>query len=237
MSLTKLEVHTKSDWLSKLAPEIVERIILFMPVNGILRLCECCMRLNEITRSEVVWEKVAERDYGVNLRRTEASEEKSARLFYLKVLKPYGILLGEPFGITNFTYYGGLMKVVYHNWSLCILELGPPPYPDVCTNLQHQMVCKISLDTHQQPPRVVFEQTSTDWGNVQSIEITNNEDGNIKQIAINSSSPDFDNSEDFDLSTGAISNLRILSYAKRLGLSPEMAVSYTHLTLPTNREV
>ena len=89
MSHTKLKVHVESDWLSQLAPEILERIILFMPFNDILRLGECCVRLSEITRSEAVWEKLAERDYGINLRRTEASEEKFAKLFYLNYLKWY----------------------------------------------------------------------------------------------------------------------------------------------------
>ena len=88
MSHPKLEVHVEPDWLSHLSPEILERIILFMPFNDILKLGECCVRLNDISKCETVWERLAERDYGVKLRGTEASEEKSARLFYLKVLKP-----------------------------------------------------------------------------------------------------------------------------------------------------
>lgn len=89
MSHAKLKVHVESDWLSRLAPEILERIMLFMPCNDILRLGECSVRLSEITRSETVWEKLAERDYGLSLRRTEAWEEKSAKLNYLNYLNWY----------------------------------------------------------------------------------------------------------------------------------------------------
>ena len=227
------EVLEKSDWLIKLPPEILERIILRLPALDILTLGQCCLRLKEISRNERIWENLAKRDYKVSLKRGETSKNQSARHLYFKLLMPYGPLLHETFHRTNFTFYGGLMKFVYYDCSIYVVEMDPPIFPYVCKNLQPQIVCKLSLDTNNTETILKFDQETTDFGKVKSLNITKDAEGKIQQIGILSTPstlPFMQNLEieiahwlEADSETIPKGVLYLQQYGSRLGLSPNMA--------------
>ena len=139
--------------LLKLPLEIVEQIILQLPYVDILKVGTCCNVLRDITNSQCFWEKCANRDFKVNLTcakkhdcsKLEESVERSysSRLFYRKVLRKYGIGLQRTWQRTNYDYYGGLVKLLYHNYMLHIVELDPPKYPSTHKPLQPRIIGQI----------------------------------------------------------------------------------------------
>ena len=173
-----------SDGLCNLPTEIIEKIVLLLPACDIVRLGQCCLRLREITRNETIWKSLVDRDYSIDIKRTENLEEKSARLFYLKILTRYGCMLSRLFYRKNFRYYGGLMNVVYYDWALYFLELYPPPFPDVFKNIQPQIICRLALDWSDENVKVLIEQETTDFGTVQSIKVTQHEADELLRIDI-----------------------------------------------------
>ena len=159
------------DWLNKLSVEIIERVILQLSAIDIVNLGKCCHRLHEITTNEMIWKELIWRHYGLDIKKTDNSKGKSARLFYLRILARFGSLLSSTFQRNNFTYYGGIVKVVYHDFALYVLELDPPPFPNVLKGLQPQVICRISLDKYDEKGVVRIEQETTDYGEIQSIEV------------------------------------------------------------------
>jgi len=75
----------------------------------------------------------------------EESVERSfsARTFYRNILMQYGNALHATWQRTNYDYYGGLAKLLYHNYMLYLVELEPPPYPSIYKSLQPRIICQI----------------------------------------------------------------------------------------------
>ena len=141
--------------LLKLPLEVVELIVLKLSYDDIINIGCCCKVLHDIAINESLWEKCANRDFNVNLKCTKKShciklEENvdrnySSRAFYRKVLLPYGKALQRTFRLTNYDYYGGLAKLLYHNYMLHLIELDPPAYPYTQNRLQDRVICQIYL--------------------------------------------------------------------------------------------
>lgn len=141
--------------LLELPLEIVEHIILQLPFEDILNIGICCKKLNGLVNCESLWEKCAKRDYDLNLRCTKTensvvideNEERndSAKMVYRYLLLPYGQGLHTIWQRSNYVYYGGLAKLLYHNYILYLVEFEPPAYPSTHHPLQQQIICKIYL--------------------------------------------------------------------------------------------
>ena len=134
--------------------EIVELIVLKLPYDDILKIGTCSKQLNEVTQCQSLWEKCANRDFNVNLKCTKSQncstlkEEEvqrsfSARIFYRNILRQYGKALHTTWQRTNYEFYGGLVKLLYHNYMLYLVELEPPPYPSIYKSLQTRVICQI----------------------------------------------------------------------------------------------
>jgi len=191
------------------------------------------------------------RDYHIDLKRGTQDDDlnqPSAKQFYLKILSKYGCLLSNVFHRKNFTYYGGIIKVVYHHFALYILELEPPAFPNVITGLQPQVICKISLsqcdkdvedrqseDHVKHNVKVLIEQETSDFGEIQKIDIIrvglNNRSNPFRIISTPSSLPFMKDlrgemSSWFEYDSGPRvpeGIIRIQEFAKRFGLMQSMA--------------
>ena len=137
--------------------EIVEFIILQLPYDDILKIGTCSKQLNEVTKCQSLWEKCANRDFNINLKCTKSQncsalkEEGversfSARIFYRNILLQYGNALRTTWQRTNYDYYGGLVKLLYHNYMLYLVELEPPPYPLIYKSLQPRVICQMFVN-------------------------------------------------------------------------------------------
>ena len=119
--------------LEDFPPELIEFILTFLPASSIMRLGHCSRKMRAITIKEHVWRQCAQRDYSVDLRRNrlddEESECTSARKFYHKILLPFGSSLRPVWNLFNFCSYGGLAKLLYHQWSLYLVFFDPPTHP------------------------------------------------------------------------------------------------------------
>ena len=139
--------------LEDLPPELIESILTLLPASSILNLGLCSRKLKNITINEHVWEKCARRDYLVDLRKTKLEVETkctSARQFYHKVLVPFGSSLQTIWQVSNFQYYGGLAKLLYHQWALYLVALDPPAHPNYHENLQPEMITSLFLNDQNQ---------------------------------------------------------------------------------------
>ena len=133
--------------------ELVELVMLNLSYDDINNIGVCCKLLNEVVNRQTFWEKVAQKDFGVNLTSTKklcvsSSEDvvernRSAKIFYKEILLPYGNALKEIWQQANFEYYGGMYKLLYHDYMLYLVRLDPPPYPSVNKLLQPQIICQI----------------------------------------------------------------------------------------------
>ena len=171
MALNNLNIEQSSDWLNQLSVEIIERILLFLNPKDVLIMGKCCIRLRDITKNELIWTKLVKRDYGIDIRRSPNPNEKSVRVLYSNILEKYGRLLSTLFIRKNFTYYGGIIKVVYHDFALYVLDLEPPPFPHVLEGLQPHILCKISSNSCDDDEKVILEQETTDFGKIDHIEV------------------------------------------------------------------
>ena len=196
-------------------------------------------------------DKLVERDYGIDLRRNvpdDNTNQISTKQFYLKILSKYGCLLSNVFHRKNFTYYGGIIKTIYHNYALYILELEPPSFPEVTKGLQPRILCRIRLtqcdvilednqnaDELRQTFQVVIEQDTIDFGEVQKIEMIevglNNKLNPFRIISTPSTLPFMKDLRgeiaswfEDDLGPGLPEGIiRIQEFAKRFGLLQNMA--------------
>ena len=239
------------NWFDQLSVEVIERIVLNLPAKDVIEFGTCSRRFNSITNNERIWEKLVRRDYDIDLKRDTEDDDSylhSAKQFYLKILSKYGCLLTNIFHRKNFTYYGGIIKVVYHHFALYILELEPPMFPDVTKGLQPQIICKIGLSqcdedvedgqseehiTHN--VKVLIEQDTTDFGEIQKIDMVrvglNNKSNPFRIISTPSSLPFMKDlrgeiSSWFELDSGPRvpeGIIRIQEFAKRFGLMQSMA--------------
>ena len=236
-------------WFDQLSVEVIERIILCLPAKSVSEFGLCSHRLYSITKNERIWEKLIKRDYQIDF----ASDNQDhsigrvlARHFYLKILSKYGCLLPNIFHRKNFTYYGGIIKTVYHNFALYILELEPPSFPDCTKGLQPRIICRIGLYKHtmgdvqtdsdfENNIEVEIEQETTDFGEIQNIELIkvglNNKLNPFRIISTPSTLPFmkdlrgeiaswFEDDQGPGLPEGI---LRIQDFAKRFGLMQNMA--------------
>ena len=220
------------DWLGLLSVELIEHILIFMSYEDIENLGQCSQRLRDITHNETLWRELASRDYGIMIDKTENLNGKSLRTFYLKVLANFGCLLFKPFRRKDFEYYGGIIKVAYHDFSLYVIELEPPPFPAVMKPLQPQFLCRIAMDQYDTDGVVTFEQETTDFGVIKSLEVTNDSLCQFRIISTPSSSAYmkdlrgeiaawFEEDSGPSLPQGII---RVNDFAKRFGLPPNMAL-------------
>jgi len=139
--------------LLNLPLELIEWVLLNLPYDDIQNICVSCKLLNEVVNSETFWEKLAKRHFGVNLQYTknpnyssiEDSFERntSAKTFYKKALLSYGDSLNKVWQQTNYEYFGGLFKLLYHDYMLYLVRLDPPPYPFTSKLLQSQIICRV----------------------------------------------------------------------------------------------
>ena len=236
MALNYLNIQQNSDWLNQLSVEIIERIVLFLNPKDVLNMGKCCSRLRDITKNELIWTKLVKRDYGIDVRRSPNPNENSVRILYSNILEKFGCLLSTLFIRKNFTYYGGIIKVVYHNFALYVLDLEPPPFPDVLKGLQPNILCKISLNNCDGDEKVILEQETTDFGKIDHIEVINvGLNGKLSQFRIISTPSQlpfmkdlrghiasyFEESESSGIPEGLIQHQK---FAKRFGLMHNMAL-------------
>ena len=137
--------------LLNLPLELVELVLLNLSYDDIKNIRCCNKILNQIISRETFWEKIAMRDFGVDLPSTkslssaEESVERnfSSKVFYREVLLKYGNLLPKVWQQVNYEYYGGLFKLLYHNHMIYLIRLDPPPYPSTHKPLQPQIICRL----------------------------------------------------------------------------------------------
>ena len=246
-----MAISDDNDWFDQLSVEVIERIVLHLPAKDVTEFGKCSRRQYAITNNERIWEKLVRRDYHIDLKRGTQDDDlnqPSAKQFYLKILSKYGCLLSNVFHRKNFTYYGGIIKVVYHHFALYILELEPPAFPNVTKGLQPQVICKISLsqcgkdvedsqseDHVKHNVKVLIEQETTDFGEIQKIDIIrvglNNRSNPFRIISTPSSLPFMKDlrgeiSSWFEYDSGPRvpeGIIRIQEFAKRFGLMQSMA--------------
>ena len=138
--------------------ELVENIVLQLSYGDILNIGRCCKMLNELTECQTFWEKCAKKDFNLNLKCTkqehclklEETMERncSAKMFYKKLLLPYGKALSEMWQRSNYDYYGGFAKLLYHNYIIYLVEFDPPPHPLTHQALQPKVICQLSVHSH-----------------------------------------------------------------------------------------
>ena len=144
--------------LLKLPLELVENIVLQLPYDDILNIGSCCKMLNELTECQTFWEKCAKKDFNLNLKcikqkyclKLEENMERnfSAKMFYKKLLLPYGTALSEMWQRSNYDYYGGFAKLLYHNYIIYLVEFDPPPHPLTHQTLQPRVICQLFVHAH-----------------------------------------------------------------------------------------
>ena len=141
--------------LLKLPLEVVELIVLKLSYDDILNISSCCKVLHEVATNEGLWEKCAKRDFNVNLKcskkkncsnlKENVDRSFSARAFVWNILRRYGKALQRTYQRTNYAYYGGLVKLLYHNYMLHFIDLDPPAFPSTHDPLQTRVICQVFL--------------------------------------------------------------------------------------------
>ena len=152
--------------LQELPPELIEKILSYLTAIDILRVSLCCQKLRNIANNDTVWIECAFREYSINLsiksgdmstsNLRSSSICTSPKLFTLKILVPFGSNFQELWQLTNFQYYGGLAKLLYHDWCVYLVLLDPPPHPNTQKSLQPEIFCRIFLNTEYQKVSETF---------------------------------------------------------------------------------
>ena len=143
--------------LQELPPEVIENILTYLTPIDILRTSWCCKTLQSIANNEQVWVKCALREYSVDLRNSirRLTDDKysdnqstctSARIFTIKILMHFGSYFKELWQLESHKYYGGLAKLLYHDWCVYLVVLDPPPHPHTEERLQPDILCRIYLN-------------------------------------------------------------------------------------------
>ena len=142
--------------LQELPPEILENILSYLNSADILKVTWCSQKLRKISTNEQVWIKCALREYSIDLHEDNYSDGNgnlhngnictSARLFTIKVLMPIGPHFQNIWQLTNFKYYGGFAKLLYHNWCIYLVLLDPPPFPNTHKAMQSEILCRLYLN-------------------------------------------------------------------------------------------
>ena len=156
--------------LCTLPPEIIDEILSHLKGEDICRVASCSRQLRLRALKEHVWKDCAKRDYSVELDvgAKDSIESHSARLFYMLVLRKYGFWVGKYLQRSNFKYYGGLAIMLYHDWSLYLVILHPPPFPHIERDLQPEALCKVSLDSAGK----INVQSCNSYGGIESVKLT-----------------------------------------------------------------
>ena len=94
---------------NNLPPEVLLKIFYNLPVRDIRNAIQTCKALNDILNSDVFWEKKIQYDFKLDLKKDE-EVRLSFKDFYLKILHPYGQLIGI-WQVSSYGDYGGIFQV------------------------------------------------------------------------------------------------------------------------------
>ena len=137
--------------LDDLPDEVIENVLIFLSVFDVLNLSECSRKYRSLFSNDRFWKLRARNNYKVELNLENLSSRQCRTLFpskqfYMKILQPLGPFLFKTFVLCNHEPYGGLMKIIYHDWRLCVVILHPPPYPNTHHPLQPEVLFSIGID-------------------------------------------------------------------------------------------
>ena len=137
--------------LDDLPDEVIENVFIFLNVFDVLNLSECSRKYRNLCSNDRFWKLRAKNDYEVELNLENLSSRQCRTLFpskqfYMKILQPLGPFLFKTFVLCNHEPYGGLMKIIYHDWRLCVVILHPPSYPNTHHPLQPEVLFSIGID-------------------------------------------------------------------------------------------
>ena len=145
--------------LTDLLPEVLSKILSYLPGKDIFHVGQCSNYLRQVTMSDHIWKRCAKHEFQLDVDRANSQLEpferldmksRCMRVFYLRLLMTYGPFLQRVLLRSNLKYYGGLSKLVYHDWTLLLVVLDPPPFPNPEKDLQPLILCEIYVDQANQ---------------------------------------------------------------------------------------
>ena len=143
--------------IDELPLEVFEHVLSYLNGIDILKISWCNHLLRSIATNEQIWIKCALREYNIDLR-NDASKDTSqnahictsARVFTVKILMPIGTCLQNMWQLYNFEHFGGLAKLLYHHWSIYLVNFDPPKHPHTENRLQPEILCRMYLNDQLQ---------------------------------------------------------------------------------------
>ena len=132
--------------------EILERILSHLDVFDILSFSECSKKFYQLCSNDRFWRLLAKSDYNMELKTenqpfTNCDSSYPTKQFFLKVLLPLGPFLFKSMALCDNHPYGGLVKIIYHDWSLHVVILHPPSSPNTHFPLQPELLFSIGFDS------------------------------------------------------------------------------------------